>query len=91
MIALFVAMLAFSTSGVLELVVPEPCSINEATGEEDGNCAPTCIRCNCCGRSIEVVAAAVSVRVNVTTGAFSLPEFVSSASPAEILHVPKRS
>lgn len=89
----FVALIAVSTSGVIDLVVPEPCSIDEATnGQEDRDCAATCVRCNCCARSIEVAAVAVlSVRVSIGAETFPIPEFFSSVSPADILHVPKLS
>ena len=91
LLAAFVALITVSTSGVIDLFVPEPCSINEATnGREDGNCAATCVRCNCCGRSIEVAAVTVlSVRLSIAVETFSIPGFFSSPSPAEILHVPK--
>lgn len=89
----FVALIAVSTSGVMDLVVPEPCSIDEATnGQEDRDCAATCVRCNCCARSIEVAAVTIlSVRLSIGAKTFPIPEFFSSASPAEILHVPKLS
>ena len=91
LLVLFVGLVSVSTSGVLDLVVPEPCSIEEdLNGTEDGDCAATCVRCNCCSRSIEVLAAAiVSVRINVSAHTVTIPDFTSSASPAEILHVPK--
>ncbi len=91
LLAVFVALITVSTSGVIDLIVPEPCSINEAAnGREDGNCAATCVRCNCCGRSVEVAGVTVlSVRLSITVETFSIPVFFSTASPAEILHVPK--
>ena len=93
LLATFVALTAVSTSGVMDLVVPEPCSIDEAAnGQEDGNCAATCVRCNCCARSIEVAAVTVlSVRLSIPAKTFPISEFFSSVSPAEILHVPKLS
>lgn len=92
-LAAFVALIAVSTSGLMDLVVPEPCSIDEATnGQEDRDCAATCVRCNCCARSIEVAAVTVlSVRLSILAETFPIPEFFSSVSPAEILHVPKLS
>lgn len=91
LLVLFVGLVSVSTSGFLDLVVPEPCSITEdANGGEDGDCAATCVRCNCCSRSIEVLAAAtVSVRVKVSSPIGAIPDFFSSATAADILHVPK--
>lgn len=93
LLAAFVTLIAVSASGVLDLIVPEPCSINEASnGQEDGNCPATCVRCNCCTGSIEVAAVTVmSVRLSIAVDVFPIPEFFSSASPAEILHVPRLS
>lgn len=91
LLAAFVALIAVSTSGVMDLVVSEPCAIDEpANAQEDGNCAATCVRCNCCARSIEVAAVTpLSVHFSIPTETFPIPDFFSSASPAEILHVPK--
>jgi hypothetical protein len=87
----FVAALSISASGVIDLILPEPCSIEEAgLLQDDGSCAATCVRCNCCARSIEVVAASlVSVQIPIvskTTPAFAS---VPIGTPSEILHVPK--
>jgi hypothetical protein len=93
LLATFVALIAVSTSGVMDLVLPEPCSIDEvANGQEDGDCAATCVRCNCCARSIEVAAVTVlSVRLSIPAESSPFSQFFSSVSPADILHVPKLS
>ena len=90
-LALFVVALSVSTSGVLDLVVPEPCSIEEAGSlQDDGSCAPTCMRCNCCSRSIEVMTATLaSAHLPIASEVLPAFAFVSSGSPSEILHVPK--
>lgn len=89
-LALFVTAISISTSGLIELVVPEPCSIEESGGPDDGACAATCVRCNCCARSIEIAAPGLSgAQVPLVSEVISAFSFVSSGSPSEILHVPK--
>lgn len=87
---LFVTTMAFSTSGFLSLAVPEPCSIDEASGQEDGDCAPTCVLCHCGARSIEVSSPRlVTTRIQVFVEAVSVFELVPAGNPSDILHVPK--
>jgi len=90
-LVLFVAAMSISTSGLIDLVVPEPCSIEESSGRDDGECAATCVRCNCCARSIEIAVPSPSaVPAPLTAHALPVPSFVSPGSPSDILHVPKR-
>lgn len=89
-LVLFVATMSISTSGLIDIVVPEPCSIEESTAQDDGACAATCVRCNCCARSIEVVTPRLaSVQIPLAAEAITSVSFVSAGSPSEILHVPK--
>lgn len=87
---LFVATMAFSTSGLLDLAVAEPCAIDEAPGQQDGNCAATCVLCHCGARSIEVRSPRlVTIRIPVFIDAVSAFELVPAGNPSDILHVPK--
>lgn len=86
----FVAALSLSASGMIELVLPETCSIEEAnSSQEDRDCAATCVRCHC-ARSIEIaVYSFISGHIPLVAEALPAASFVSSGSPSEILHVPK--
>jgi hypothetical protein len=85
-----IGVLALSTSGVLDLVVAEPCAITESSASDDGACATTCVRCHCCAQSIEVFAAKLlSVRLPLVTRSVSPVNLVLAGAPSEILHVPK--
>ena len=87
---IFVATMAFSTSGLLDLTVTEPCSINEPPGHEDRDCAATCVLCHCGLRSIEVVSPRIiTARMPVFVEAVQRFELVPAGNPSEILHVPK--
>ena len=85
----FVTGLSISTSGVIELVIPEACSIEEAASSQDQDCSATCYRCHC-GRSIEVAAySLIAAHVPLVAEPIPPTPFVLSGSPSEILHVPK--
>lgn len=85
-----IGVLTLSTSGVLDLVVPEPCAITESADSDDGACATTCVRCHCCAQSIEVFAAKLaSVRLPLVTRSVSASNLILAGAPSEILHVPK--
>jgi hypothetical protein len=88
-LALLVALLAFSASGVSTLMVEEPCTYEQA-GEEDGACPPTCLTCGCCAQAVESVAVPVSGSPDVPPP--SVVAFVSrliDAHARDVLHVPK--
>lgn len=88
--ALFVVTMAFSTSGLLDLTLVEPCSIDEPPGHEDRDCAATCVLCHCGVRSIEVSSPRlITVRIPVFIEAVPSFELVPTGNPLEILHVPK--
>jgi hypothetical protein len=89
-LALLVALLAFSASGVTALVVQEPCTGYEQTGQEDADCAPTCLTCGCCAQPVEPVLVLASGSPDVPPP--TLIAFVSrliDTQPRGILHVPK--
>src|SRR3990172_3460423 len=54
-LAIIVALLTFSASGVSALVMDEPCTGYEQPGREDGVCPPTCVTCGCCAQAAEPV------------------------------------
>jgi hypothetical protein len=85
-----VAALSISASGVIELMIPETCSIEEAnSSQQHRDCSATCVRCHC-GRSIEVsVYSVVTGHVPLVAEAIPPGWFVSTGNPSEILHVPK--
>jgi hypothetical protein len=91
-LALIVGLLALSASGVSSLIVAEPCTGYELTGqgEDDGVCPPTCVTCGCCGQSVEAVTFAL---VHCPDGPLSdlvgVPPDPLNADPRDILHVPK--
>lgn len=89
-LAVVVALLTFSASGVSALIVPEPCTGYEQPGQEDGACPPTCVRCGCCARAAEMVVAQTEDSLDITlaesrSSTAPLPE----TQPRDILHVPK--
>jgi hypothetical protein len=92
-ISLIVASLTFTASGLLGLIVPEPCTPYElaGSGQDDGQCAPTCMTCGCCARPLVpgILAAASSPEQTVSLIEAVLQR-VPETDPHPILHVPKR-
>ena len=83
-----VGFLAFSTSGFLDLLVPEPCAISESSSGEHGDCGAACVRCHCGTPAIHFGAPQLASALPGTTD-FDPPVQVAAAgSPSEILHVP---
>lgn len=85
-----VGILAASTGGVLDLVLPEPCSASEtASSPADGACPATCIRCHCT-RAFDL-----AFRLELADTALLSPEWRPPSAvtlqpiPHDILHVPK--
>jgi hypothetical protein len=88
--ATIVAVLAISASGVLGLIVTEPCTAGQLAGEEDGRCPPTCVTCGCCAQAVEpaTVTTGKSLDVLATCITAVLPP-LPRTDPREILHVPR--
>jgi hypothetical protein len=89
-LAIIVALLTFSTSGISTLVVLEPCTGYDQTAESDGACPPACVTCGCCAQSVESVIVSIPssperLVVDVNPFTSRLP----STRAREILHVPK--
>jgi hypothetical protein len=89
-LAIIVALLTFSASGVSSLVMSEPCTGYEQPGRDDGACPPTCVTCGCCAQAVEpeAVVATSSPDVPVAEIATALPRLVKT-DPRAVLHVPK--
>ena len=89
---LVTVVLAFSASGVADLVLPEPCPPGESSTEDPGGCPATCVRCNCCAQPTDLFAASPApyrvVRLDYAPVAAS---DVRVPESREILHVPKVS
>lgn len=86
-------MLTADASGVLSLLVPETCAIEEAGTCPEGGCPAFCVRCNCacCAPSVQH-AMPIDVAV-ADLPPMTLPPVPASHIPAgavfEILHIPK--
>lgn len=90
-LAVVVSLLAFSTSGVHTLVVSEPCSGYEQTGQ-DSACPPTCVTCGCSVHAVEAMVIAASAGPDAAP-ADVVPDIprLPKITPGDILHVPKTS
>ena len=88
-LAVVVALLTFSFSGLPALVTAEPCtSLGQAA--EDGSCPPTCVACRCCAQAAEPALVLVAITphspvIDIATLSPGVPRVTSR----EILHVPK--
>jgi hypothetical protein len=91
-LAFIVGLLTLSASGISSLIVDEPCTGFELSGqgEDDGACPPTCVTCGCCAQAVDAVAFAIasSPDAPVSDLVAVLPD-VLNADPRDILHVPK--
>jgi hypothetical protein len=89
-LAIIVGLLSFSASGVLNLVVGEPCAGFSVSAEHDSDCPPTCVTCGCCAQAVEPATIAIA-----SLAAVSIPDLVAvlpaapKARSHDILHVPK--
>jgi hypothetical protein len=89
-LAVIVALLTFTASGVSALIVPEPCTAYEQPGQEDGACPPTCVRCGCCARAAETVAPPIEDSLDIRLAEFhNYTPSLLKTQPRDILHVPK--
>lgn len=89
-LAIIVALLTFSASGISALVIAEPCSTFEQPGRDDGACPPTCVTCGCCAQAAEpvVIFAASSFAPHVAAISPFIPRLPKTRT-RDILHVPK--
>lgn len=89
-LTLIVGILSFSATGVVRLIVGEPCQAFALSAEDDGNCPPTCVTCGCCAQAAEPAAVVVASSLDSPLLQFApvLPAFTET-DPRDILHVPK--
>jgi hypothetical protein len=89
-LAIIVGLLTLSASGVSGLIVAEPCTGYERSGEDDGACPPTCVTCGCCAQAAEPITIVIAESPNVLVAdvAAVLPQFPTT-DPRDILHVPR--
>jgi hypothetical protein len=87
---LLVAALSFSASGLMTVVVDEPCSPTESSSQRDTDCPPTCVTCGCCAQRAEVAGVTVTFAPeSVSTVQPALVVRVPDSEPQDILHVPR--
>jgi hypothetical protein len=89
-LAILVALLTISASGVAALLVPEPCTSSQQQAPDDGACPPTCVTCGCCTHAVEPVVLSMTASPDdwLTEMSSIVPRIPGSRS-REILHVPK--
>jgi hypothetical protein len=89
-LAVIVAILTFSATGVSAFVIGEPCTGYEQSTGDDGACPPTCVTCGCCAQAAEpvVLALAISSVGPVAQIVTPVPAFPKT-EPGAVLHVPK--
>ena len=89
-LAIVIALLTFSASGISALVIAEPCTAYEQPGQRDGACPPTCVTCGCCAQAAE--PAILSVPSSPDAAVMQI-EVLKPPAPLgrsrKILHVPK--
>jgi hypothetical protein len=87
---LLVGLLCVTTSGAIELIVPERCTSEEAASPAgDGACAPTCLRCHC-ARPFDVVASLQVVAIPRERVDWTEPtQAVVLPNPHDVFHVPR--
>jgi hypothetical protein len=90
LLVLLVGLLCAMTSGVLELIVSERCTVEEsASAAGDGACPPTCLRCHC-ARPFDIVVATQLMAVVLERVEWTEPaQSVSLPDPHEVFHVPR--
>lgn len=89
-LALGIAMLLLETSGVSEMLRPEPCPLNESASQHE-SCAAACVRCACCAQPIlGATNAAVSSGINpLSSSPLPVEPVAEDPQVRDITHVPK--
>jgi hypothetical protein len=89
-LALLVTILSFSASGLMTVLLDEPCSPTESSSQRDSDCPPTCVTCGCCVQPTEVARVAMTFAPeSISTVGPALVVRVPDSEPQDILHVPK--
>ena len=90
-LALIVALLTFSASGVTAAVVAESCSMIEQRETQHSDCPPMCVTCGCCVQAVEPADIVVYSTFEAPVGDPAIPEYrLIKFEPRDVLHVPKR-
>lgn len=90
LLALVVALLTVSASGIPALAIAEPCSSAAETGHDDGTCSPTCVTCGCCAQAVEPVILPITPAVEIPVAEIvSIIPRAPRTRHRDILHVPK--
>jgi hypothetical protein len=82
------SLLFADASGLAALVSPEQCTVLEES-LPDGKCPPLCVRCACSAQPVVPDIAPLVVGDFVRSDLAVYVSHVSTASPPDILHVPK--
>jgi hypothetical protein len=89
-LALLVGLLTANFSGALEVLVPEPCTVDEASSTADGRCPPTCARCGCCAQPVVSTPLVVASTQLVTRDETPvIDDDLASPEPVDVFHVPR--
>lgn len=89
-LAIIVGLLSISASGVLTVVVGEPCAGFSLGAEHDSDCPPTCVTCGCCAQAVEpAIVATVNLPAASVPDLVAVLPVVPKARSHDILHVPK--
>lgn len=83
------ALLTISASGLVSLVMLEPCRPNESA-RSDSACPPTCVTCGCCDQAAESVTLVLTPSPDVLAPPIVAPwPRMPDTDPRAILHVPR--
>jgi hypothetical protein len=89
-LAIVVALLMFSASGVSGLAIVEPCTGYEDLADDDGGCPPTCVTCGCCAQAAEPAILPMTGGPELPVTDFNPPvPGLPRNNARDILHVPK--
>ena len=83
-----VGFLAVSTSGFLDLLVPEPCAVTESSSQGHGDCGTACVRCHCGTPVVQFNVPQLAPQTFVAADFDPPMQTAAAGSPSEILHVP---
>ena len=87
---LLVGLLTANFSGAIVLLVPEPCTANEASSTADGRCPPTCARCGCCAQPVvPTPLVIVSAQLIIRSEPPAVERGLASPEPVDVFHVPR--
>ena len=90
LLALGVAVLLLETSGLAEMLRPEPCPLNESSTQHE-SCSTTCVRCACCAQPVmqDASAPTASAIAPPSRSPRIVVRAVQDPQVRDITHVPK--